>query len=435
MAETNTIEEVIVTASALPNITAQELERLREILTARAARTVDAGGGRVGGGSIISEQDQADNEFLKDITARIKEQQAADTEEEDSPLLDIFDNEDIKDVEDLRDYVQVASTPNESASADAYNETQQTLLDLLEAAIEEEVGSLIGNDTSKTVDIRDVIEADTTEPEPLPQPVFVSPIKKPTTTAETTDPVLPDESGGFGTGDLDIFQDTTDDIEIPTDLGYGDIIDAGLDGIDLPRIILNPDAETPIEVVEDTGDVEVGLPPLPPEGTGEGDGTGEGAGDGEGDGTGDGTGDGEGAGDGSGTGDGTGSGGGPAEGGIPEYDEESDDGIDFPILRDGNDNGTGEGDAGFGNDGEDEDSIDIIINPAVETVNDSTGTESGGGGGGGGGSGMFSIGGASKSLDPTQFMASISFAPQLLTPYMPKTSTDYLAELLARLQK
>jgi hypothetical protein len=48
---------------------------------------------------------------------------------------------------------------------------------------------------------------------------------------------------------------------------------------------------------------------------------------------------------------------------------------------------------------------------------------------------MFSLGGTGQSTRPSPFMASISFAPQLLTPLMPKQSKDYLAELLARLQK
>jgi hypothetical protein len=43
-------------------------------------------------------------------------------------------------------------------------------------------------------------------------------------------------------------------------------------------------------------------------------------------------------------------------------------------------------------------------------------------------------GGDSTPITPQPFMASISYNPQLLTPFMPKNSKDYLAELLARLQ-
>jgi hypothetical protein len=44
-------------------------------------------------------------------------------------------------------------------------------------------------------------------------------------------------------------------------------------------------------------------------------------------------------------------------------------------------------------------------------------------------------GGGSKPITPQSFMASISYNPQLLTPFMPQNSRDYLAELLARLQQ
>jgi hypothetical protein len=44
-------------------------------------------------------------------------------------------------------------------------------------------------------------------------------------------------------------------------------------------------------------------------------------------------------------------------------------------------------------------------------------------------------GGGSAGFDPKSFMASISYNPELLTPFMPQTSKDYLAELLARLQQ
>jgi hypothetical protein len=58
----------------------------------------------------------------------------------------------------------------------------------------------------------------------------------------------------------------------------------------------------------------------------------------------------------------------------------------------------------------------------------------GDGNGKGRGRGMLS-GGGSKPITPQSFMASISYNPQLLTPFMPQNSKDYLAELLARLQK
>ena len=49
---------------------------------------------------------------------------------------------------------------------------------------------------------------------------------------------------------------------------------------------------------------------------------------------------------------------------------------------------------------------------------------------------MFGLGGGgAKPITPQSFMASISYAPELLTPYMPRQSKDYLAELIARLQQ
>ena len=54
--------------------------------------------------------------------------------------------------------------------------------------------------------------------------------------------------------------------------------------------------------------------------------------------------------------------------------------------------------------------------------------------GSGSGRGMLA-GGGGKTISPQSFMASISYAPELLTPYMPQNSQDYLGELLARLQK
>jgi predicted nucleic acid-binding Zn-ribbon protein len=65
------------------------------------------------------------------------------------------------------------------------------------------------------------------------------------------------------------------------------------------------------------------------------------------------------------------------------------------------------------------------------------GDGSGSGKGFGSGTGMFGLGGGrgTQPFTPQPFMASISYAPELLTPYMPPQSKDYLAELIARLQK
>jgi len=49
--------------------------------------------------------------------------------------------------------------------------------------------------------------------------------------------------------------------------------------------------------------------------------------------------------------------------------------------------------------------------------------------------GVLAGGGKSSPITPRPFMASISYAPELLTPFMPRQSTDYLAELIARLQR
>jgi hypothetical protein len=74
-----------------------------------------------------------------------------------------------------------------------------------------------------------------------------------------------------------------------------------------------------------------------------------------------------------------------------------------------------------------------------EGEGDGTGEGEGSGSGTGGGlgrrgTGMFG-GGGSSGFTPQSFMASISYNPQLLTPFMPQNSRDYLGELLARLQK
>ena len=42
---------------------------------------------------------------------------------------------------------------------------------------------------------------------------------------------------------------------------------------------------------------------------------------------------------------------------------------------------------------------------------------------------------ASSGFTPQSFMASIDYNPQFLAPYTPPQSRDYLAELIARLQK
>ena len=69
---------------------------------------------------------------------------------------------------------------------------------------------------------------------------------------------------------------------------------------------------------------------------------------------------------------------------------------------------------------------------------DGTGTGDGSGDGtgdgdGGLGSGLL-MGASGGAFTPTPYMGSITFAPQLLTPIMPKQSRDYLAELIARLR-
>lgn len=72
---------------------------------------------------------------------------------------------------------------------------------------------------------------------------------------------------------------------------------------------------------------------------------------------------------------------------------------------------------------------------AGDGAGDGDGSGEGDGDGRGTGIGSGMLGRGSKPITPESFMASISFAPELLTPYMPQNSRDYLAELLARLQK
>jgi hypothetical protein len=43
--------------------------------------------------------------------------------------------------------------------------------------------------------------------------------------------------------------------------------------------------------------------------------------------------------------------------------------------------------------------------------------------------------GGKSTTTPQPFMASISYSPELLTPFMATQPRDYLAELLARLQQ
>lgn len=66
---------------------------------------------------------------------------------------------------------------------------------------------------------------------------------------------------------------------------------------------------------------------------------------------------------------------------------------------------------------------------------DGEGDGSGDGSGSGLGIGSGLLTGGTQPITPQSFMASISYAPQLLTPYMATQSRDYLAELLARLQR
>jgi hypothetical protein len=243
-----------------------------------------------------------------------------------------------------------------------------------------------------------VVEPTPTEP--------VQPQEETPPPEETEQPTIPD-----------IWQDTTADI--PADLGYEDILNDTVD-ITLPDILLNTDQDIPIDVDEETGDVLIGVPTPPQDGTGEGEGTGEGTGEGAGEGTG------EGAGEGSGTGEGTGQ-------GNDTNDQEDGVGINIPILDGGSGSsgggGTGEGNAGYGND-EPEDTEVIIPLPSIS---DLIGEDSSEGGGGGGGESSGKKTRAPTPINP--YMASISFNPQMLTPLMPKQPRDYLAELIARLQK
>ena len=80
-------------------------------------------------------------------------------------------------------------------------------------------------------------------------------------------------------------------------------------------------------------------------------------------------------------------------------------------------------------DDDDDPTPPVVVNP--DPVNPTLPSTGGGSGRGGG---LFSSGGGA-GFDPKSFMASISYNPQLLTPFMPQNSRDYLSELLARLQK
>jgi hypothetical protein len=79
--------------------------------------------------------------------------------------------------------------------------------------------------------------------------------------------------------------------------------------------------------------------------------------------------------------------------------------------------------------------VQVLVTAQVLAMELETETVKGDGDGRGTGIGSGMLGGGSKPITPQSFMASISFAPELLTPYMPQNSRDYLGELLARLQQ
>lgn len=99
----------------------------------------------------------------------------------------------------------------------------------------------------------------------------------------------------------------------------------------------------------------------------------------------------------------------------------------------------------FGDVGLDGEDGEELLQGLEDGLGDSTGDSTGDGKGNGEGSGnnngvnsgdgMFSLGGGASPITPKPFMASISYSPELLTPYMPMQSKDYLAELIARLQR
>jgi len=144
-------------------------------------------------------------------------------------------------------------------------------------------------------------------------------------------------------------------------------------------------------------------------------------------------------------GDGGGNGGGGTDGGVDGVDGVDDGGGDDEGGGDdggvddtgGTDGGTdtGEGDGDGSGSGGGTGTGTGGGSGEGDGTGEGEGSGSGTGGGlGGRGTGMFT-GGKSAGFDPQSFMASISFAPELLTPFMPQNSKDYLAELLARLQK
>jgi len=359
------IEEVVVTANRLPSITQLELDRILRYMDGAGG-----GGSRpTGGGATSPTTDSQENDPLEEIVVTA-ERLPNLSEEELQQLL-----------EDARYRELLGSLGDGSPVVDSgpTGTTMEDILDALRRYADWQAQQEILRRTPSDLDFS----------YPAPQPDVP-----------------------------DIFEDTT--VDIPADMGYEDIINDNVD-VTLPDIVLNPDQDTPIDVDEETGDILIGVPTPPQDGTGEGDGTGDGAGDGAGDGTGDGAG--EGAGEGSGTGEGTGQ-------GNDTNDQEDGVGIDIPILDGGTSGGggTGEGNAGYGN--EPEDTAAVIPLPSLL---DLIGEDSSEGGGGGGGESSGKKKKEQTLINP--YMASISFNPQMLTPLMPKQPRDYLAELIARLQK
>jgi hypothetical protein len=272
------------------------------------------------------------------------------------------------------------------------------------------------------------IDPDTTiTPEVVVEPTPPTPATPPTPPTDTVDVIVdPEDAFGGGTAPLPpevIVEPTpptppqpptlpTDDVDVIVD--PEDAFNGGATPLP-PEIVVEPTPTPPT----------LPQPPTPPadddgifidpeDAFGGGDDIGDGGGNGDGgtdggvDGVDDGGGDDEGGGDDAGVDDTGGTDGGTDTG------EGDGDGS-------GTGGGTGTGTGGGEGEG--------------EGTGEGEGSGSGTGGGlSGRGTGMFT-GGGSSGFTPQSFMASISYAPELLTPYMPQNSRDYLAELLARLQK
>ena len=110
---------------------------------------------------------------------------------------------------------------------------------------------------------------------------------------------------------------------------------------------------------------------------------------------------------------------------VTNTDDDDDDPLPPPVTN------TTDPDPDPDPDDDDDDPIPpTVVDPTP--VNPTLPPTSGGSGGSSGG--LFSSG-SGAGFDPQSFMASISYNPQLLTPFMPQNSRDYLADLLSRLQQ